>query len=79
MAAGSIAVNDKLVEAIEGGRRRKLASMAQRLFAAGASHPPTSVNRWASRVIPRGTMYVLKCYMQPDSHTAGVPLLFQRP
>ena len=76
MAAGNIAVNGKLT-AIEGGRWRKLAT--QRLFAAGASRPPTSANRRASRVIPRGTMYVLRCYVQPDCHMAGVPPLFQRP
>ena len=73
MAAGSNAVNGKLT-AIEGGRRRKLASMTQRLFAAGASRPPTSANRWASMVILRGTMYVLRCYLQPDCHMAGVPV-----
>ena len=78
MASGCIAVNGKLT-AIEGGRWRKLASMTQRLFAAGASRLPSSANRWASRVIPRGTMYVLRCYVQPDCHVAGVPLLFQRP
>ena len=76
MADDSAAVNDKLVAASEGGRRRKLAYMAQHLFAAGASHPPTSANRWASRAIQRGTMYVHRCYVQPDSHMAGVPLLF---
>ena len=79
VAAGSAVVNGKLVAANEGERRRKLASMAQRLFAAGASHPPKSANRWASRVIPRSTMYVLRCYLQPDCHMAGVPLLFRRP
>ena len=44
----------------EGGRRRKLASMAQRLCAAGASDHPTSANRCTSRVIPKGTPYVLR-------------------
>ena len=78
VASGSAAVNGKLVAASESGRRRKLASIAQRLFAAGSSHPPTSANRWASRVIPRGTMYVLRCYLQPDCHMAGVPLLLRR-
>ena len=79
VTAGSIAVNGKFVKAIESGRRRKLTFMAQRLFAAGASHPPTPANRWASRVIPKGTMHVLICYVQPDYHKAGVPLPFQRP
>ena len=60
------AVNGKLVAASEGGWRRKLASMAQRIFAAGASHPLTSANRWTSRVIPIGTMYVLTIlYLSP--------------
>ena len=45
VAAGSAAVNGKLVAASEGGLRRKLASMTQRLYVAGASHPPTSTNR----------------------------------
>ena len=63
VAAGSAGVNGKLVAASEGERRRKLASLAQQLFAAGASHPPTSSNRWASRVIQRGTMYVHRCYV----------------
>ena len=79
MAAGSNAVNGKLVEAIEGGRRRKLASTAQRLFAARVWHTPTSANHWASRVILRGAMYVLRCYVQSDCHVAGVPLPSQRP
>ena len=79
VAVGTAAVNGKLVAASQGGRRRKLASMTQQFFAAGASHPPTSANRWASRVIPRGTVNVLRCYVQPDCHMAGVPLLFRRP
>ena len=76
---GSAAVNGKMVAASQGGWRRKLASMAQRLFTAGASQPPTFANRWASRVIPRGTMYALRCYLQPHCHMAGVPLLLRRP
>ena len=50
VATGNTAVNGNWVAAIEGGRRRKLASMTQRFFAAGASHSPTSANRWASRL-----------------------------
>ena len=63
VAAGSAGVTGKFVAASEGGRRRTLAYMAHRHFAAGASHPPTSENSWASRVIPRGTMYVFRCYV----------------
>ena len=48
VAAGIATVNGKMVAASESGRRWKLASMAQRLFAAGASHLRI---RWASRVI----------------------------
>ena len=44
VAAGSADVNGKMVAASEGGRGRKLPSVAQRLFAAGASHPLTSAN-----------------------------------
>ena len=33
-----------MVAAGDGGRRQKSAYMDQRLFAAGASHPPTSTN-----------------------------------
>ena len=68
--------DDKLVAASEGGRLRKLASVTKRLFAADVSHHPTSGNRWAIMAIHRGTMYVHICYVQPDSHKAGVPLLF---
>ena len=78
VTAGSAAVNDKLVAASEGGRRQKLGSTALRLFVASALHPPTSVNRWANKVIPRGTIYVLRCYVQPDCHMAGA-LLLRRP
>ena len=77
--ASSVAVNGKLVAASEGRRRQKLASMVQRFFAAGVLYPPTSANCWASRVIPRETMYILRCYVQPDCHMAGISLLFQRP
>ena len=80
VAAASAAVGGSRRQVVsEGGRRWKLASMVQRLFAADASDHPTSANRWASRVIPRRTPYVLKLYLQPDCHMAGVPLLFQRP
>ena len=44
VAAGSAVVNGMMVVASEGGWRRKLVYMAQRLFVAGASHPPTYAN-----------------------------------
>ena len=44
VAAGSAAVNSKMVAASEGGQQRKLVSIAQQLFAAGAPRPPTSAN-----------------------------------
>ena len=44
VAAVSEAVNGKVAAGNEGGRRRKLASMTQRLFAAGTSHLPTAAN-----------------------------------
>ena len=44
VAAGNAAVNGKMIAASEGGRLRKSAYMAQQLFAAGTSHPPTSEN-----------------------------------
>ena len=42
VAADSLAVNRKMLAASEVGRRRKSVCMAQKLFAAGASHPPTT-------------------------------------
>ena len=68
VAAVSAPVHGKTFTASEGGRRRKSAYMTQRLFSVGASHPPMS-----------GTMYVYICYLQPNCHMAGVPLLLRRP
>ncbi|KAI0229121.1 Deoxynucleoside triphosphate triphosphohydrolase SAMHD1 [Lamellibrachia satsuma] len=42
--SGNATVNGKMAVASEGGRRRKLLSLTQRLFAASASRPPTSAN-----------------------------------
>ena len=57
VAAGNAAINGKLAAASEDGRRRKLASMAQRFFAPSA---------------PRGTMHVLICYVQHGWSSAAV-------
>ena len=67
VAAGSAAVNGKLVAASEGGRPRKLASMAQRLFAAGASHPPTFASSSAAST-PVIILYFHYHLSQPSTH-----------
>ena len=44
VAADGVTVNGKMVAVSEVGRWRRSLYMAQKLFAAGASHPPTSAN-----------------------------------